>query len=157
MVSASSSRGARVPNTGAAWAEAAGDDFKRRARRDRRAPFWKISRRPRRARRFRWSLRPPPEALGYRTRVPRGPRPPETISNAELAEIAERLSGRFLGDLGALGVLDRLCVLLERRSGTEHGCRVGRGRRRRFQTPSSPRSPSAFLEDFSATSARSAF
>src|SRR5213594_4791184 len=58
------------------------------------------------------------------------PRPPETISNAEIAETAERL-----------GVSDRLCVLLLRRWSAGQARRVGQGRRRRFQTPRSLRSP----------------
>src|SRR5207244_2456471 len=64
-----------------------------------------------------------------------------TISNAELAE---RLPGKFLGVLGALGVSDRLCVLFSDPSAAP-GAGSG-GRRGRFQTPSSLRSPSSLLE-----------
>src|SRR3989442_1568201 len=92
--------GLRVSREDAESAENARDDFKRQQ------PSWKISRRPRRPRRFRSSLRPlfgPVRGTGRGER-----RSPGTISNAELAEC---LPGKFLGVLGALGVSDRLCVL----------------------------------------------
>src|SRR5438093_9614732 len=79
--------------------------------------FLEMSRRSLRARRFRSSLRAPPGTLRYGTGAQSRPRPPETMSNAEIAEIAE-CSWKSLGALCALGVSDRLCVLLLRRSGT---------------------------------------
>src|SRR5437870_11210201 len=93
IVSACSSWDAPVRDRRAEQAEAAGDDVKRRDRRDRRVCSWKC-----------------------------------------------------LGALCALGVSDRLCMLLLGRSGTGQARRAGRGRRRRCQTPRSPRSPSMFLE-----------
>ena len=63
--------------------------FKRRAR---RTSSWKISRRPRRPRRFRSSLRP---LFGPVRGTGRGERGlPRTISNAELAEQLARISRR---------------------------------------------------------------
>src|SRR3989442_10821538 len=123
-------------------AEAARDDFKRRARRDRGA-F---------SRKFLGVLC----ALGVSNRLRvlcflhalqsghgarRGPRPPETISNAELAEIAERFPENFsaFSARSAFQIgLRALCV--PRALQSRHGARRG-PRQRLFQTPRSRGSP----------------
>src|SRR2546425_159748 len=92
IVSACSSWDAPVRDRRAEQAEAAGDDVKRRDRRDRRV-LLEISRRPLRARGFRASLGAPPGTLRYGTGAQSRPRPPETMSNAEIAEIAEYVPG----------------------------------------------------------------
>ena len=104
--------GLRVSREDAESAENARDDFKRQQ------PSWKISRRPRRPRRFRSSLRPlfgPVRGTGRGER-----RSPGTISNAELAERRPR---RFRSSLRPLFGPVRATGRGERRSQARSGTR----------------------------------
>src|SRR3989442_1648705 len=98
--------------------------------------FLQISRGPWRARRFRSSRRP---VVGT-VRGTAERRSPRTVSNAERAELAERLPGNFLASLA------RSAFQIVSAASFRNRSRHRGGRRGRFQTPSAPSSPSVFLE-----------